>query len=205
MLRSSVAIGLLVTCFALTTSFASVNVDREWKDPSLPGSSYRSVMVLCACPDTIAARILEDAVVRYFSEKRIEAQPAYQVVGSREGSEDELRDALHSRGIDAIVLASMTGVEDTARYVSGYWYTVPETRYNSFYNRFWTAYRQVYQPGYFEPYQVLHMQADVYDERSGKLVTSLSTSQVKSEDVNDDMKEFAKKLVGQLERLRMLA
>ena len=195
-------LGALVTPCALVTSCASVSIDRAWKDPTIPEGAYNSLMVYCSCPDTIAARILEDDITRGLADRGVEAQPAYRIVGSAELSEPELHERLSGRGIDGIVLVRMTGVESREAYVPGVRYAEPETYW--FYDRWVTVFHDVHEPGYFDRYQVLNMQADLYDEGTGRLMTSLSTSQVKSDDVNVDMQDFARLLVGELERMRLL-
>ena len=112
---------------------------------------------------------------------------------------------LEVMGIDGIVLAKMTGIENRTSYVPATRYAVPDTYYNGFYSRFVTVYHRVYEPGYFERYQVIDMQADLYDARSGRLMSSLSTSQVKGDDVNENLNEFAKTLVSRWSRMRVLA
>ena len=205
MFRSKAILGWLVISCALIASCASVNVDRAWQDPTAPPSAYHSVMVFCSCPDSIAARILEDDVAHDLGAKGVRAQPTYQVVGSEDLSKPQLRERFQTTGIDGIVLVKMTGIENKAAYVPGVRYTVPVTHYDQFYERFVTVYQRVHEPGYFDPYQVLDMQADVYDALTGKLVTSLSTSQVKSGDVSADMRDFAKTVVSELERMRVVA
>lgn len=204
MFRSK-ALGWLVISCPLIASCASVNVDRAWQDPTAPPSAYHSVMVFCSCPDSIAARILEDDVAHDLGAKGVRAQPTYQVVGSDDLSKPQLRERFQTTGIDGIVLVKMTGIENKATYVPGVRYTVPDTYYDEFYERFVTVNHRIHEPGYFDPYQVLDMQADVYDALTGKLVTSLSTSQVKSGDVNADMRDFAKTVVSELERMRVVA
>jgi hypothetical protein len=207
MLRSRVAIVAVIGWGALVSSCAAVNVNREWQDPTSKAETYRSMMVYGSCQDSVAARILEDDIVRDLRTKGMDARAAYDVVDAQthDLTEPKLRGMLEALGIDGIIVARMTGVENHATYIPASRYAVPDTYYNGFYDRFVTVYHHVYEPGYLDRYQVLDMQADLYDARSGRLMSSLSTSQMKGDDVNENMREFSKTLVSRWAHMRVLA
>ncbi|GEM_PF-4127282 len=152
---------LLVTGCATTTSF-----QNTWKNTRYAQPQFSSFMVLAEHQSEAERRLWEDALVKAISASGYQATAGYAHVADDLATRDDMFDAVHETGVDAIILTRLHAPETRTQFTtqpmwSG-WYGSP---YYGWYGAAPTAYQ----------YQVAMMEVSVFDMATRELVWTAST------------------------------
>ncbi len=164
-MSARIVVGL---CLVLvTTGCASTQMTKNWVYPERGPLEFDKVMALVMVQDPLTRQSAEQALVRRI--QRAEAVASYQVLPFEKMEDvDEVRKAVESSGVDAVVVMRPVSDQEEVRYVPGS-YPAP---YYSFYGYYGWAYPISYSPGYFKKERTVAIETHVYDASDGKLVWS---------------------------------
>jgi hypothetical protein len=168
---------VLVPALLLAACGYSSRLAHSWKDPKVSGAPYKNVLSIVITADEDLRRRAEDAFVRAVTPgtKASASYPflAYSGVNDRERVVALLRE----RGFDAVVVSRLKNIDKATNYVPGTAYIVPQSYYGTFWGYYSTTYSLIVTPGYEEEQEVVHVETNMYDLQTEKLVwTGLSDS-----------------------------
>jgi hypothetical protein len=162
--------GLAVVLFGCASS---TQLADTWRDPSYRAAPMNNVYVVAVRKDAVRRRQWEDAYVSVLTERGMKAVPSYLQFPDAPPDTDQVVGAVQASGYDGVVISMRLPNSLETTEVPSTVTTVPVTRWNRFRGRYYTAFREVYQPGYVETNDVRNFQTDVWSaDESGSLVWS---------------------------------
>ena len=168
----------------------SVLVD-EWNDPSFHESPLNKILVIAIRKNPVQRRIWEDAFVREFSKKHVQATSSYKLFPDALPDTDQVIETVQKNGFDGILITRILQKETETHYVESYISTESKTRYNPFRNMYSTYYRDVEHPGYVDSSIVYRHAIDVWVIRDKERIiwgaTSNTSEQNSVEAVQNDI------------------
>jgi hypothetical protein len=172
MSRFTIVFGTVLAALALGCA-SSTQLADVWRDPSYRAAPMNNVYVVAMRSDAVRRRQWEDAYVAVLVERGMRAVPSYLQFPKAAPDTLEVIDAVAESGYDGVVVSMRLPNTLTQYEVPPTTTTVPVTRWSRFRGRYYTAFREVYQPGYVETNEVRNFQTDVWStDPEGRLVWS---------------------------------
>ncbi len=174
-----------------------VDVAREYVARStLPRQPLNSTLVVALRRDASSRRSWEDQFVASLKADGINATASYTVFPDAPPDTMALSAAVRGKGYDAVLVTHPLGAVTEPRYVPGYLSTEPVTYMSPWTGHYYTAYSQVYSPGYLETDRVVRYETEVWMVRGGgRLVWSGTTESINPASAADMNKEIADVIV----------
>jgi len=175
----TVSQGRLVLVLATTLIFAACAIKplAEWHDPNFTGK-VDNVLIIAVSDQPVVRRQFEDTFVRELAALGIAAKPSYQLLSDEQiASKDALDAALSEQSIDTVLVTRVIGVEQIDTYTPPTYTYSPYTldrHYRDYYSYYNHAV-QVATPGYWDKYEVLKIESNLYDRASRQLIWSIQT------------------------------
>ena len=171
--------GRLVLALATTLIFAACATKplAEWHDPGFTGK-VDNILIIAVSDQPVVRRQFEDTFVRELAALGISAKPSYQLLSDEQiASKDALDAALSEQSIDTVLVTRVIGVEQIDTYTPPTYAYTPSTldrHYRDYYSYYSHAAR-VATPGYWDKYEVLKIESNLYDRASRQLIWSIQT------------------------------
>ncbi len=210
-------VSLAVLCVALASllmSCATTTLLTSWVDPQAVGMNPENehVLLIGVGKNAVVRRQFEDSLARELSSKKIRAMVSYQALPDPEAlneesvaalvKENQITHVLVTRVVDRKTVTTYVP-PTTTTYATGYPSYYP-SHYGSWYGYYNTGYATVSSPGYTYDTELVHLETNVYDTGSGKLVwTGLTETQVGSQ-MDAQIHEFIQLLISTMTRDKFL-
>ena len=191
MFKRFMILGLLL----LTAACSSTRLTAVWADKSR-SEPLKKVLVIGVSENLRDRRIFEDAVAAALEKAGVEALSSAAVLpADHKLDKEKLKEAARKYGLDAVMITSVVGVEESEVYYP------PSTTYVAppgYYHDMWSYYPRVYEtystPGYTVKYQNLKLESNLYDVSSGALIWSAASEAF---DPASDIRKFSEALARQ--------
>ena len=178
----------LVAC--LFTSCASLQV-RSWSDPEFEGRPLGKTVVLGVAKTDSVRHRYEDLFTTRLMEVGADAVASYSLLPDKgKLSEDKVREAVRTAGADSVIVTWVVEEKDKQHYE-------PPVRYGDFYSYYSHGY--TISSGYSHQYTETHLESNIYDVESGKLVW---TGQMVVTDHKSDKKNIKDVVAAQINNWR---
>ncbi len=168
-------LGALAALFL--TACAATQKTAEWRDPSYAGQKFDDILVIGVAREVTKRRMFESNLVDELSKKQITAIPSFSIMAQDQKiSKETIKAAISGKNIDAVLVTHLVGVEQKEvyqppMYSPGFGY----------YGHYSAAYTQVYQPGYYQRYEVIKLETTLYDVKTEKPVWSMQSDTIDPE------------------------
>jgi hypothetical protein len=165
---------------------ASTKVIGEWRNPEVGSvGPYHDVFVAGVTTQALLRGQLEDAFGTALSAWSAKSTPSYsKLPDAAQASKDDLIQAVHDSGADAALVVRLVGRDSKLVVTEDYG---PPT--------IWGGYRSAwanhYSPVSVQQYQVVTLEARVYDVASGKLAWAVSTETTDPGNVARELSDYA--------------
>jgi hypothetical protein len=185
-------ITLLLIASALASGCASTRLTDSWFDPGFTGGPFRKWLVVAVGGNTVATRVLEDAMVAKLKARGVDAVQGYQFLPSGRASEQQLDGAVVASGAQALMLVHLRRVETRTQVttavvpvggpgfgwggVYGGWMSVPDV----------------------QQYQVATVETTVYQVAQRRLVWSGVTQTFDPSSISAEAPGFSELILGEL-------
>ena len=181
MTRLFVRLAVLASVLLLGSACSSTTVTGSWKDPDWAGTLRKVYIVAVAKQDT-ARRIFEDEFSRKLLALGVTGIPSYRDLAEvQQADKDRINARVKQQGADSVLITRIIGkrTEEVvtpgriSTYGSGprgpYPYSPdPYYRYwGSYYDR---SYETIYEPAKVTQLQVVTIEANLYEAKSGELI-----------------------------------
>lgn len=161
--------GLLAACAAKPLA--------EWRDSSFSGT-VDNILIIGVSDQPIVRRQFEDTFVKELAALGIAAKPSYRVLTDEQiSSKDALDAAIRGQSMDAVLVTRVIGVEEIDTYTPptyNYQLSSFDRRYQDYHSYFDYAV-QVATPGYWDKYEVLKLESNLYDSATQQLIWSIQS------------------------------
>ena len=186
--------------------FAGTDIVHHWVLTGLPMPKFTKVMVASVMENYLVRQSFEDEMKKLLEKNGVQAIQSYMVLPPKnEMMEGELRQRIKESVLDGVIVVRPKAVrQETEEVVTGgIW--VPPPGYYSFYPYWNMAYGQFYATSSrIEENVIVRVEVNFYNVKDEKLVWSGETDTVYSKDFEKLGKDYAKTLVKQLKRDKVI-
>jgi hypothetical protein len=200
------------TIFALITLpiFAGTKIVRSWVLTGEPMPRLQKILVIAVLENYLIRQELEDEMEELLAQSGVTGIKSHMVLPPRnEVAEDELKEHIKQADFDAVLvirpISQRTQREEVAAsYAGPYW--VPPPGYMNFWPYWHMAWSQplAVSSSYLKENQVINAQFNLYSTKDEKLLWSGETDTVYSKDFKKLGKEYAKTIVKQLKKDKVI-
>lgn len=208
MLRTHLTIAAFTVFVMLAAGCSSTTMSGSWKNPDYSGKVKRIYLVGIA-KEELVRRMFEDQFAHILQEHGTTGLPSYRDLPlDEENGEGAIISEVHKNGADSVLLARAIGkrnekVVNPGRvssydYGPGPYYPAPYYRdYGSYYRR---SHEYVYEPATVTEFEIITIEANLYDAASQSLVWSAQLETVVENNMNKLIKDFVKTVTKDLEK-----
>ncbi len=169
----------LVLALAMSVFLAACAIKplAEWHDSAFTGK-VDNVLIIGVSEQPVVRRLFEDTFVKELAALGISAKPSYQLLTDEQiSSKDALDAALRAQSMDAVLVTRVIGVEQIDTYTPPTYTYTPSTfdRHYRDYHSYYSHAVQVATPGYWDKYEVLKLESNLYDRASQQLIWSIQS------------------------------
>jgi hypothetical protein len=178
----------IVAAVLLLSGCATFSVTNEWKDPAWAGPPASNILVIGVARSDTMRRLFEDTFARDLSAAGVRAEASYAAIPSGHDGSAKLGDVVRSTGSDAVLVTRIQRVEDRINVTPG----GPGPGYGGFYGWYggaWDTTPEVTQT------TVVTLETSLWDVRSQKLVWTVTTQGLASNDIPKATNELSKTLI----------
>lgn len=173
----------------LIAACASVSVTNQWKDPAWKGPPASNVLVIGVAKGDTMRRLFEDTFVQQLHNAGLQASASYASIPPGEGGSAKLGDLVKHTGADAILVTRVQRVEQRVNV------TPSGPGWGGFYGWYggaWASTPEVTQ------YDVVTLETSVWDARTEKLVWTVTTQGLGTNDIPKATTQLAQTLIPKL-------
>lgn len=191
----------------LTAGCSTTSLSGSWKNPDYTGK-VRKVYIVGLAKKETTRRILEDDFRSQLSAHGVIGLPSYKDLATSMNADDtKITANIKANGADSVLITHVTDkrteeVVNPGRITS--YNTGPYTgggRYydRPYYNNYGSYYNQrrevIFEPSTISQYQVITVEANLYDASSKKLIWSAQLETVVEKDIQGLVDDFVKTVV----------
>jgi hypothetical protein len=162
---------------------ATSNLVDIWHDPSFQAPPLGKMLVIAVRKDATKRRIWEDAFAGELVKHGVAATPSYSLFSDAPPDTNQVVSAVQANGFDGMLVVLRKPTETDTKYVHGYTtYTTNEQDvrsspyYGSYWQRYYTYYREIEHPGYIDSQTVDIRAIDVTTTGNGGRLIWSATS-----------------------------
>ena len=171
----------LVLAFAMTSMLVACSIKPlvEWRDSNFSGT-VDNLLIIGVSDEPVVRRLFEDTFVKELAANGVSAKSSYQVLTDQQiSSKEALDDAIRAQSMDGVLVTRVIGVEEIATYTPPtYSYSRTPSTLNHHYRDYHSYFNhavQVTTPGYWDKYEVLKLESNLYDSASQQLIWSIQS------------------------------
>jgi hypothetical protein len=150
-----------------------------FRDSSFSGT-VDNILIIGVADEPVVRRQFEDTFVKELAALGVSAKSSYQVLTDEQiSSKDSLEAAIRAQSMDSVLVTRVIGVEEISTYTPPT-YTRTHTplhfdRHYRDYHSYFNHAVQVATPGYWDKYDVLKLESNLYDSASQQLIWSVQS------------------------------
>jgi len=197
--RLTVCLG--VVFIAWCASCTSTKLTSSWRDPQFTCGPVHKVLAVGVTTDQMRRRQLEDAMVGELGQHDVQAVAGYSVLPQDVGqpTKDQLRSAVQQTGADSLLLVRIVSQETRTEVDRPA--PPPPVSYGDYYDWSWD---NTYVGSSMYQYQVVVVQADLFDTKTEKMIWTGKTQTADPKDVPKEIKKFASVIAGDMAKKKLL-
>ena len=171
--------GKLALALAMTALLAACAIKplAEWRDSNFSGT-VDNILIIGVSDQPVVRRLFEDTFVKELEALGVSAKSSYQVLTDEQiSSKDALDAAIRAQSMDAVLVTRVIGVEEINTYTPPTYTYTPSTfdRHYRDYHSYFNHAVQVATPGYWDKYEVLKLESNLYNSASQQLIWSIQS------------------------------
>jgi hypothetical protein len=208
-MRLRFRLGALALIFVLATLplIASTRIVHRWVLTGVPMPKFKKMLVASIMENYLIRQEFEDEMKKQLANYGVEGVPSYLVLPPKnEMMEGELKQRIKESSLDSVLVVRPKSVRTETEEVitGGVW--VPPPGYYAFWPYWNMAYGDLYPTSsYTKENTVVRVEVNLYSTKDEKLVWSGETDTVYSKDFEKLGKSYAKAIVGQLKKDKVIS
>lgn len=203
----SAALG--ATCLGLLSSCGSTKMVSTWADPEYTAGKMGKTLVIGVSNNVTRRRQFEDQFAEQLGKKDVEGHTSYKIVPDAANiSEETLGPYVVDHGITHVLVTRLVSREKVETYVpptvsTTYMPSYP-SYYHGYYSYYHASYATVVSPGYSYETEYVHLETNVYEVASEKLVWSGLTETEVGSQANSRIAELIQVIMHQMSKNKLL-
>lgn len=182
-------LALTSVTFLLLVACSSVSVTNQWKDPAWKGPPASNVLVVGVAKGDTTRRLFEDTFTQQLRSAGLQASASYASIPPGSGGSAKLGDLVKSTGAEAILVTRLQRVEQRVNV------TPSGPGWGGFYGWYGGAWASTPD---VTTYDVVTLETSVWDARSEKLVWTVTTQGLGTNDIPKATAQLAETLIPKL-------
>jgi hypothetical protein len=195
-----------LSSLAVLPLFADTNIVHRWVLTGVPIPKFTKVMVATVTENYLVRQSFEDKMKELLEKNGVQAVQSYMVLPPRnEMQPGELKQRIKESVLDGVIIVRPKDARKETQEVvtGGIW--VPPPGYYGLYPYWNMAYGQFYATSWStEENIIIRVEVNMYNVKDEKLVWSAETDTVYSKDFDKLGESYAKALVKQLKRDKVI-
>ena len=166
---------ILMCCLlVLFLGCATTKITSIWKDSAFSANKLGKVMVVGVAEEEGARRVFEDAFVLQLRNKNVDAISSYNKFSLEEiqNNKDSVNVLMQQEAVNTVIVTRMIDRKTEQVYYPPDYHTPSTTYRHGWHDYYSTGYATMISPGYFETYDIVKLETNVYDAQSDKLLWS---------------------------------
>ena len=205
-MRARICLVVTILLLSILPLFADTNIVHRWVLTGLPMPKFKKVLVASIMENYLIRQEFEDEMKALLAKNGVEGVQSYMVLPPKnEMMEGEVRQRIKESSLDGVIVVRPKAARtETEEVVTGGIY-VPPPGYYTFWP-YWNMAHGQFIPtsSYTQENLVIRVEVNFYNVKDEKLVWSGETDTVYSKDFEKLGKEYAKALVKQLKRDKVI-
>jgi len=197
----------LIFVLAAVPLLASTRIVHRWVLTGLPMPKFKKMLVASILENYLIRQEFEDEMKKQLAKYGVEGVQSYMVLPPKnEMMEGELKQRIKESSLDSVLVIRPKNVRKETEEVitGGVW--VPPPGYYTFWPYWNMAYGDFYPTSsYTKENIVVRVEVNLYSTKDEKLVWSGETDTVYSKDFEKLGKDYAKAIVGQLKKDKVIS
>ncbi len=205
-LRKRAAAFVLFLTLGALPLFAQSKIVERWVLTGLPMPPIKKILVIAALENYFIRQEFEDEMEKLLAKAGVEGVRSHMVLPPRnELMEGEMKERIKEGGYDAVLVVRPRAVrKETEEVVTSAIY-VPPPGYYSFWPYWYSTYGDMYvTSSYLKENTIVRAEFNLYNTRDEKLLWNGESDTVYSKDFGKLGKNYAKMLVNQLKRDKVI-
>ena len=183
--------GFLLSCSTTTPVL-------EWRDEGYTGGAFNHILVIGISENTATRRVFEDSFVRELKALGVRATASASIMpGDQKVDKETVKAAIAGKQIDAVLVTHLVGIEQKEAYM-------PRATGPSYYGYYSYAYDYAYSPGYYEKYEVMKLESNLYDVKTEKPVWSMQSESLEMDKINTLINDVIKLNIKSLSNQKLI-
>jgi len=202
-----VALGVL--SLGLLSSCGSTKIVSAWADPDYTQGKMRSALVIGVSSNVTRRRQYEDQFTEQLERKNIQGHTSYRVVAdAAQITEEALAPYVRDNNISHVIVTRIVSHEKVQTYVPPTVSTTYMPSYPPYYGGWYSYYNASYStmvtPGYTYETEYVHLETNVYDVATGKLIWSGLTETELGSQAGARIQEFIQVIMHQMSKDKLI-
>lgn len=175
----------------------------EWRDEAYNGPAFNHVLVIAVSENLSSRRVFEDTFVRELRNIGVNSIPSASIMPGEEKVEKEtVRRAIEGRNVDAVLVTHLVAIEEKEAFMPG---PTPATTYGAgYWGHYSYAWDNAFNRGYYEKYQVLKLESNLYDVATEKPVWAMQSETMEVDKINTLVNEVIKLNIQSLRKEKLI-
>jgi len=199
--------GILLTLVLLLCACgASVKMIGSWMDDSMAGYSIDNVLVIGINRKDIKRNLWENTFVELLGKENIKAQASHIIIGDQaiEPDRPSIVAAIKKSGADTVLITRVIGSETKTKTLPGFVHYAPTPDHTGMYNYYGYAYRAVYSPPVNISKTTVHLESNIYDVATEKLIWTAQSEAIDAKLLKTDFAKMAHLFLDDLRKKKLL-
>jgi hypothetical protein len=201
----SVALAVLLFSTLGAAGCSNTELAGTWTSPKFAGARFSSLVVMGVSRDTTLRHVAEDAFVSQLSVRGIKALPSYEVLPPTDPEKltrEQVERAVRRQAVQGAIVARVTKVEKEARTGGGFGSGGAGQGFAGYYQQSWSG--SYVGGGTTYQYDVVTVDLQLYDVKSGEMVWSGVTRTFDTSDLDSSARYWAKVVVEALAKRALI-
>ncbi len=192
-------------CLAFLASCTSTKLSEAWVDSSYKGGPLESVLVIGLSDNVRRRGLFEQALASKFNSRGVPAVASMGVAPNKEDLDKaSIKKKVQELGIKSVIVTRLLGVDKEKYYVPGEAYTPRYGYYRGFSGYYDRAYGAAYSPGYWEEYEIVRLETNLYEVATEKLIWSAASETVDPKSVEKVVQSLSEQIIDSLSKSGLL-
>jgi hypothetical protein len=198
---------LLSVALVLTLSACGpkAKITSSWADPSFAGYGADNVLVMGVSRNETHIKLFENVFVDELQKSAIEAMASYKVIGSvLEPDRKTVEAAVAKTGATSVLITHVVDRTSTTQDFPGTVHFIPGGFYGNMYGYYNQTYSAIYNPPSSVTRTTVHLESNLYDVATAKLVWSAQSDAIDPKLLRTDFERIVDVLIADMKNKKAL-
>ncbi len=202
---AAVRIVACAICLAFLASCTSTRLTEAWVDSSYTGGPLESVLVIGLSDNVRRRGLFEEALASKFDSRGVSAVASLGVAPNKADLEKaSIKKKVQELGIKSVIVTRVLGVDKEKYYVPGEPYSPHYGYYRGFSGYYDRAYGAAYSPGYWEEYEIVRLETNLYEVATEKLIWSAASETIDPQSIEKVVQTLSEQITDDLAKRGLL-